>query len=125
MHTILIIDDDAQIRSMLKKMVKREGYQVITAKDGKEGVRIFESAAIDLVITDLIMPEQEGIETIIALKQKNTQVKIIAISGDGKVNSISYLDMATKLGAQRAFTKPVDRKELIASIQLLLTETEV
>ncbi len=122
MHTILIIDDDAQIRSMLKKMLEREGYQVITAKDGREGIRIFENSAIDLVITDLIMPEKEGIETIIALKQKNNQTKIIAISGDGKVNPISYLDMAIKLGAQKAFAKPIARKELIAGVKSLLAE---
>ncbi len=125
MHTILIIDDDTQIRLMLKKMLEREGYQVVTAKDGKEGLRIFETAAIDLVITDLIMPEKEGIETIIALRQKNDQVKIIAISGDGKANPISYLDMAIKLGAQKAFTKPIARKELIACIQSLLEDTGV
>ncbi len=122
MHTILIIDDDIQIRTMMKKMLDREGYQVITAKDGREGLRIYENSVIDLVITDLIMPEKEGIETIIALKKHNSEAKIIAISGDGQVNPVSYLDMAIKLGAQKAFSKPIQRKDLLAAIETLLSQ---
>lgn len=124
MYTILIIDDDAQVREMLKKMFTRAGYQVLTAKDGKEGLNLFEVSAVDLVVTDLIMPEKEGIETIIALRQLKSDAKIIAISGDGQENSTSYLNMATKLGAQRAFAKPLQRKELLDAIHSLLTLTE-
>jgi DNA-binding response OmpR family regulator len=124
MHTILIIDDDAQVREMLKKMFGRVGYHVLTAKDGKEGLRLFETSSVDLVVTDLIMPEQEGIETIIALRRRKSDVKIIAISGDGQENSTSYLNMATKLGAQKAFAKPLQRKELLDAIHNLLTLTE-
>ncbi len=107
---------------MMKRMLGHEGYQVITAKDGREGLRLFENSIIDLVITDLIMPEKEGIETIIELKKYNSEAKIIAISGDGQVNPISYLDMATKLGAQKAFSKPIQRKDLLAAIKELLAE---
>ncbi len=122
MHNILIIDDDFQIRTMLKKMFEREGFRVATAEDGRKGIKIYENSSIDLVITDLIMPEKEGIETIIALKKINNLVKIIAISGDKQVNLVSYLDMATKLGAQKAFTKPIKRATLIGAAKELLAE---
>jgi YesN/AraC family two-component response regulator len=109
---------------MLKKMFEREGFRVATAEDGRKGIKIYENSSIDLVITDLIMPEKEGIETIIALKKIDSFAKIIAISGDNQANPVSYLEMAMKLGAQKAFTKPIKKEMLIGAARELLTETE-
>jgi len=81
---ILVIDDESQLRAMLKKFLEMEGYEVITASNGKEGLHLFSEDPADLVITDLIMPDKEGIETIKELKASNPKTKVIAMSGGGK-----------------------------------------
>jgi len=91
MAQILIIDDEATIRDLLVKILEREGYKTITAADGKEGIRIFRENPADLIITDLIMPEKEGIETIMELRRDFRDVKVIAMSGGGKIEPETYL----------------------------------
>lgn len=120
MKTILLIDDDFQIREMLKKMLEGGGYKVLTAADGKEGVVEFNRSGADLVITDIVMPEQEGIETIIQLKKNAPELKIMAISGGGRINPEGYLAMAKKLGAVQVLKKPIKRSELLAAVGELL-----
>ena len=120
MAKILVIDDDAQVLAMLRKMLEHEGYAVTTAPDGKEGIKCYREDSIDLIITDLIMPEKEGIETIMELRHDFPDVKIIAISGGGRVNPVPYLDVSKKLGAQYTFAKPVERKELLEAVRDLL-----
>ncbi len=120
MKRILVIDDDEQIRLMLRMTLERNGFEVCEAGDGREGLRRFCTEQPDLVITDLVMPEKEGIETIMEIRQHTPDVKIIAISGGGKVNPQNYLELAHRLGAQRTFSKPVDIKELLNSIVSLL-----
>ena len=83
MSRILLIDDDDQFRGMLQQALRREGYEVVEARDGKEGVICFRTAAIDLVMTDILMPEQEGLQTIRELRAEFPAIKIIAISGGG------------------------------------------
>jgi len=96
MSRILIIDDDAQILKMLRQILEREKYHVTEASNGKEGLRLYRENPADLVITDIIMPEKEGIEIIIELKRDYPDVKIIAISGGGRINPEDYLDIAKK-----------------------------
>lgn len=120
MDHILIIDDDDQFRAMLYEMLERSGYEVTEASDGKEGIKFYRENPTDLIITDLIMPEKEGIETIQELKQDFSDVKIIAISGGGRVGPEDYLQLAKMLGAQRTLTKPVDRDELLKVVEELL-----
>jgi CheY-like chemotaxis protein len=120
MARILIIDDDVQTLNMLRKMLEREGYEVMDAPDGKEGLKLYRENPTDLIITDLIMPEMEGIETIQELKQDFPDIKIIAMSGGGRVGPGDYLHLAKMLGAQRTFAKPVERKELLKAIRELL-----
>lgn len=120
MPSILIIDDDAQILKMLRQILERESYDVTEAFNGKQGLRLYRENPTDLVITDIIMPEKEGIEIIIELKRDYPDVKIIAISGGGRINPEDYLDIAKKLGAHRIFTKPVERKELLNAVRELL-----
>jgi len=117
MKQILIIDDEAPIRLMLKKMLEREGLDIIVASNGKEGMQLFEEKTVDLVITDIIMPEKEGIEIILELKKKNSDIPIIAISGGGKNSPDTYLNMAKSFGAYSVFEKPVAKEKLINAVK--------
>ena len=120
MTKILIIDDDKLVLVTLRTMLEREGYEVVTVPDGKEGVKCYRENPADLIITDLIMPQKEGIETITELRQDFPDVKIIAISGGGRINPETYLGIAEKLGAQYTFSKPVVRKKLLKAVRNLL-----
>lgn len=120
MARILIIDDDAQIRNMLRQMLEREGFEIADAADGKAGIRLFHQAPADLVITDIIMPDKEGLETIRELLQDNPDLRIIAMSGGGLVGPHHYLKIAEGFGAIRTFTKPIDRRELISAVREVL-----
>ncbi len=120
MARILIIDDDEQILAMLRQTLEREGYKVVDASDGKEGLRRYRENPTDLIITDLIMPEKEGIETILELRRDFPDVKIIAISGGGRVDPGQYLSIAKSFGAQYTFAKPIERKKLLKAVRELL-----
>jgi DNA-binding NtrC family response regulator len=117
---ILIIDDEAQIRELLGQMLTREGYDVAYARDGKEGMNACREQSIDLIITDIIMPEKDGIEMILELRHDFPALKVIAISGGGRLGPDGYLEMARKLGAHRTFFKPFNRKEILDAVQELL-----
>jgi DNA-binding response OmpR family regulator len=120
MARILVIDDEAVIRDLLLKILEREGYETITATDGKDGIRIFRENPTDLIITDLIMPEKEGIETIMELRRDFKDVKVIAMSGGGKVDPETYLHIAKTIGAIGTIAKPFDLKELLKTVQEFL-----
>ena len=120
MALILIIDDEPQIRSMLKLMLERDGYEVAEAPDGIEGIRVYRQKPADLVITDLIMPNKDGIGMIIDLKKEFPNVKIIAMSGGGLNKPEGYLKGAKKLGAACTLTKPIDRDEMLRTIKDVL-----
>jgi len=115
-----VIDDEEEVRDIIKQMLELEGYEVITAVDGNQGIKLFKQEPADLVITDIIMPDKEGIETIIELRNQFPDVKIISISGGGRIGPHDYLNMAKKLGAERSFTKPFERKKLLKAIEELL-----
>ena len=117
---ILVIDDDDQFRGMLRETLEHAGYKVADAANGKEGIRLYREKPADLVITDPIMPEKEGIETIKELKRDFPEVKIIAISGGGRGAPEDYLHMAKKLGAQYAFAKPVEREDLLEAVKEII-----
>ena len=112
---ILIIDDDDLVRATLSRILIAESYVVIEAMDGNEGLKKYQDGEIDLVITDILMPEKEGIETIKELRNSGGKAKIIEISG-GKM----YLRMAEKLGADGILAKPIRRQELLAKIEEVL-----
>ena len=123
MARILIIDDESQIRSMLRLMLERVGYEVDEAPDGIEGIRQYREDPADLIITDLIMPNKDGIGMIIDLKKEFPKVKIIAMSGGGVNRPEGYLDGAKKLGATRTLTKPIDREEMLKAVKETLNDT--
>ncbi|MFA5182840.1 MAG: response regulator [Syntrophales bacterium] len=123
MARILLIDDDEQFRMLLRKMLEKAGYNDIEeANDGSMGVKLFRQHPFDLVITDLIMPDKEGIETIIELTGENPQIKIIAMSGGGRVGPQDYLETAKRLGASRTLAKPFNYSELVDTVHELLSE---
>jgi len=120
MARILIIDDEIQVRTMLRQMFEREGHEVIDAPDGKVAISLHREEPTDLIITDLIIPEKEGIETIIELRRDFPEVKIIAMSGGGYIGPEDYLKMAKGLGAKCTFSKPIKREELLKAVRELL-----
>ena len=120
MKRILVIDDDMQMREMLRQVLERAGYEVEDAADGKIGMNIQRQEPVDLVITDLIMPEKEGIETIRELRRDFPQLKIVAISGGGRISANGYLNVAKTIGADHTFSKPFELKELIGTVKDLL-----
>lgn len=117
---ILIIDDDAQVLAMLRETLEREGYEVVTAPDGQKGLRLYRKNPTDLSIIDLIMPEKEGLETIIELRRDFPDARIIAISGGMQDVPGTSLSTAKILGAQYTFEKPVSQPELLNAIRELL-----
>nr|NJM00937.1 response regulator [Desulfobacula sp.] len=119
MKKILVMDDEASIRSMLKKFLEREGYFVLTAADGKEGMALFDRY-VDLVVTDLIMPEKEGMEVIMELRKKFPEVPVIAMSGGGRNSPESYLNTARLLGAGTVLEKPVQTGILLDAVKRAL-----
>ena len=120
MARILIIDDEAMIRDLLVNILEREGYDTATASGGKDGIKIYRENPTDLIITDLLMPEKDGIEIIRELCRDFQDVKIIAMSGGGKTDSETYLHIAKTIGAIKTLAKPFDRKELLTTIRELL-----
>ncbi|MFH1844593.1 MAG: response regulator [bacterium] len=119
MARILIVDDDEQVRTMLRITLQREGYEVSEAANGSEATRLYRAQPGGVVITDIIMPEKEGIGTILELRKDFPDVQIIAISGGGKNDPEDYLKVARTLGAKYTFVKPVDRTELLAAVKNL------
>lgn len=122
MKRILVIDDDEQIRQMLHQLFEREGFVVDLAQNGKEALAKNAIHPADVIITDLIMPEQDGVETIMEFIRKDATAKVIAISGGGKVGPNDYLAMAAALGASRTFAKPFKRSELLSAVKELIAE---
>jgi len=121
MAKILIIDDDAQVRKFIRKIIENEGHEATEAQDGKVGIKLFKTESVDLVITDIVMPEKEGIETIMELKRNDPNVKIIAISGGGgQIGPGDYLRLAENLGAIFTIRKPFTRTEMMEAINKVL-----
>ena len=122
MAKILLVDDDQQVRNMLKLTLERAGHAIVEADNGNIAVQKFQRNDIDLVITDIVMPEKEGIETIMELRSLDPAVKIIAISGGGRINPDDYLNWARRFGVRHTFKKPVDRAQLLEAINELLVK---
>ncbi len=120
MNRILVIDDDSQIREILKQYLEMAEYEVLTAPNGNEAIRLHRAAPADLIITDIVMPEKEGLETIMEFRRQFPSVKAIAVSGGGRVGAEEYLGIAKALGAQETFTKPFELAKLLEAVRELL-----
>jgi DNA-binding response OmpR family regulator len=110
---ILLIDDDTVLLSVMKTAFRTAGYVVEAADNGRKGLKALETYNPDLVITDIVMPEMDGIGTIIAIKRRPRAPKIIAISGAGRLRDSSYLKWASHLGADEVLAKPFNMSELL------------
>lgn len=119
MPRVLVVDDDDDVRELLRQMLERAGYEVSAAADGRQGIAEYRRSAADLIVLDIVMPEKEGLETIMELRRDDPEVKIIAISGGGRIGPQSYIEVARALGAQRTFSKPLDRKDFLAAVREL------
>lgn len=122
MALILIIEDDLTIREVLRQILEHAGYEIMEASDGKEGISLYRERQADLIITDIIMPKKEGLETIVDLRAGFPEVKIIAISGSGRLGPETYLELAEGFGANRLLNKPFGHEELLEAVQDLLGE---
>ena len=122
MARILVIDDDELMREMVRDMLKRAGYEVLEAKDGKEGIELFRENRVDLVITDLFMPEKDGVEVILALQREFPGTKIIVISGGSVRGRTNLLSVVQDFGVQYAFVKPFPPQELLDAVEEVLNE---
>jgi len=120
MEKVLIIEDDLQVADMLTRALKPIGYDVYTAHNGTEGLRMNQHNPADLIITDILMPGKGGIETITELKKDYPDVKIIAISGGGRVPAVDHLKIASEVGAHVTLTKPFTYAELVEAVRAAL-----
>ena len=120
MARVLLIDDEEQVRKLIREVLEEAGHEVAEARNGREGTKLYEANPADLVITDLVMPEQEGLETITGLRRRFPAVKIIAISGAQQKLGLDLLYVAEKLGAIRTMEKPFDVRKLLALVEELL-----
>jgi DNA-binding response OmpR family regulator len=119
---VLLIEDDEDLLELMKKALEKAGFAVSTAANGNEGIKSFSANPCKLVITDLLMPGKEGYETILAIKQRMPEVKIIAISGGGSTGrGEDLLRHAKAFGAHATMSKPIVMKDLVSMVRQLAT----
>jgi DNA-binding response OmpR family regulator len=119
---ILLVDDDPSIRNLYAKALSQAGFLVKTAENGKTASEVLEQFQPDLIILDLVMPEQEGIGTLLQVQKKNPHVPVLAISGAMGANE--YLSVANILGARRTLEKPIKAERLVQTVRGLLAEAK-
>jgi DNA-binding NtrC family response regulator len=119
---ILVIDDDVQFRRMLSQFLTRNGFAVSEAKDGSDGIQKYRENPAKLVITDIVMENKDGVETIYELKQAFPDVPIFAVSGDPSFDPEFFLRMAKKAGADKTFTKPLDRNRFLDDVNSIFPD---
>jgi DNA-binding NtrC family response regulator len=115
MATILIIDDEEIIRGLLRSALEAAGYEVVEAANGREGLELYRHRPADLVITDIIMPELNGLDMLLELTREFLHAKVIAISGAGGEKNV--LDVAKLLGARQTFQKPFSMPQLLRAVR--------
>jgi CheY-like chemotaxis protein len=125
MAKILLVEDEEQVRVMLRTVLETAGHDVQEATNGEEAITKYHQNPADLIVTDIVMPEKEGIETIITLRKSNPELKIIAMSGGGRTSAHDYLHLAKKLGADYTLAKPFLPDQLLESVNQLLKQEAV
>jgi len=118
----LIIDDEPAVRKSLRTYLERAGYQVADAGDGRTGLRLHAVAPADVIMTDIFMPDFDGIETLRELRRVAPGVKVIVVSGGDSTGTLNMLDDANLLGADHAFHKPLKSEELLGAVREMLSE---
>jgi CheY-like chemotaxis protein len=121
MASILVVDDDDLVRETVRQMLESAGHQVIEARNGHEALSAANKNSVALVVTDIIMPDMEGIATIRELRAQNPELKIIAMSGGDRRARVDYLDLAKKLGAHHTLPKPFRRDDMLSAVRSALS----
>ena len=124
MVRILVIDDELSVLEVLRKILQFEGYDVITATNGEEGVELFRQTPCDLVITDMVMPGKDGLQTILDLRQEAPDLPVIAVSGGGTISKERYLVVAGYLDKVITIAKPFSVESITEAVAKLLSETD-
>ena len=120
MKRVLVIDDDESLRGTIREILEEAGYEVDEAKDGREGVNRYQAVLPDLVLTDIVMPEQDGLEIIFTLMRDHPGTNVVAMSGKTRFGAADFLDYARKFGAHETLVKPFRRNELLTVVRRTL-----
>lgn len=121
MARILVVDDEDVIRRMLRIALELDGHEVLEASHGKEALRLQQASPAELVITDILMPEKDGLEVIMALRHESPGLKVIAMSGGGRFKQTEALEMAEPLGAVATLRKPFDLGVMLETVKRALS----
>lgn len=124
MAKILIMDDDETIRNVFKRFLEGKGHDVEVASDGHKGLQVLERQSVDLVITDIMMPETDGLEVVMAIQGKGIGIPVIAMSGGMHAMPMDFLPMAKKFGAQKVLYKPIELADLLAAVDEVLADPQ-
>ena len=120
MAKLLLVDDNADLLGMQGEFLRMSGHEVVTSTNGHEALEKASVTKFDLIITDIIMPDKDGIEVIVTLRRAMPHLKVIAISGGGRLNAKDYLSIAQKLGAAATLAKPFSGSDLVATVDRVL-----
>jgi CheY-like chemotaxis protein len=120
MKRVLVIDDDEDARQELVELFVGIGLEVVSVRDGREGLKALANGRFDVIVTDILMPNVEGLEFITMIKKNSPDTKIIAVSGGGTTRNMSFLEFAEKLGADRTLEKPIRCEQLLANVKELI-----
>ena len=121
MAKILIVDDSFSARKFIAHLLKNAGHEITEAEDGQTCLKIVKEQKLDLIVLDIVMPEKEGIETILEFRRLFPEARIVAVSGGGKIDADSYLNLARRIGAVATLTKPFSWSQLLDVVQKALT----
>ena len=123
MSSILVVDDEIQIRGLVRETLEQAGHHVTEARDGKEALQQYRLTPVDLVIMDILMPNQDGLETTVALRREFPSAKIIVITGGSEmIGTLNFFDVAKMLGAHGTLQKPFEMKALLDTVQARLQD---
>lgn len=117
---ILFVDDDISIRQLHKQILENEGYHVEIARNGHEAIQVLAEKNVDMVITDILMPDIDGFELIMEIRRNHPQLKVMAISGGGRLSSDEYLTLANQLGVLYTLEKPFTKNQFVETVKQIL-----
>lgn len=120
MSTILVLDDEKSVQALFSQFLQGEGYNVLCAANGREGLEMLRKSKVDLVITDIMMPEMDGLEVVRKIRDGNASLPVIAISGGMRNAAVNFVSVAREFGANAIFEKPVSLGDLLTSVKELL-----
>ena len=121
MANVLLIDDDEMVLETFQIILSADGHSIVKASDGRTGLALCADQQFDAVVTDVVMPEKDGLEVLMTLRKSNPDAKVIVISGGGRTSARDYLEMAKMLGADKVLYKPVTATELSRAITEVTT----